>query len=168
MGTDSRSTSSSMGSRIGRTVKVAVAGVALAASGVAMTAGTAGAASGSGDGNLKALGRGTVVVNGDFTSGKMGGQGVLLVVDPDHDLEVTVAHYAEKREGGAVTIYLGWSGEVTIGDGDGAIAAASTAGMGLSVTGHGRYHLEGRGVWDTEPGGQGFWGSRRHPTNGAI
>ena len=38
-------------------------------------------------------------------------------MDPDHDLEVTVTGYGEKREGGAFTFYLGWNGEATIGEG---------------------------------------------------
>jgi hypothetical protein len=160
MGTRNRS--------IGTKVKAAVAGVALVASGVALSAGTAGAAGGAGDGNLKAIGQGTAVMWGDFTSGTIRGEGVLVVVDPDHNLQFDVANYREKREGGAVTFYLGWSGPATVSGGDGIIGVFSLAGMGMDVTGNGHFRLEGRGVWDTEPGGAGFWGSQRRPVEAQI
>jgi len=151
---------------ISRKVKAAAAAVVVAASGVGLAA-PAGAETGSGVGNLKAVGSGAAIVGGEFSAGTVKGSGVLVVMDPDHDLEVTVTGYGEKREGGAFTFYLGWNGEVTIGEGN-AIIGVLSPGVGLDITGEGRFHLEGRGFWDTEPGGQGVWGTRRRPSVGQI
>ena len=150
---------------ISRKVKAAAA-VVVAASGVGLAA-PAGAETGSGVGNLKAVGSGAAIVGGEFSAGTVKGSGVLVVMDPDHDLEVTVTGYGEKREGGAFTFYLGWNGEVTIGEGN-AIIGVLSPGVGLDITGEGRFHLEGRGFWDTEPGGEGVWGTRRRPSVGQI
>jgi hypothetical protein len=160
-------TSRTAGSTPGVKVRGAVVGLALVASLVALAAAPAGAAGGSGTGELKALGGGVAVLYGQFDHGTIRGNGVFIVVDPEHDLQVDVEHYTDKVVRGAVTWYLGWSGAVHLGHG-GAIVGAVSDHLGLDVAGHGGFRLEGRGFWDSIPGGAGVWGTHRFPAVGSL